>query len=60
MSPSVLDDNGSEETPLLRVQCGNIPPKPTPLATIQILVLLFPYLVESIVSHSINPYINQV
>ncbi|KAH9980688.1 major facilitator superfamily domain-containing protein [Russula compacta] len=60
MSPPGFDDNGSEETPLLRVQCNNPPSKPTPLPTIQILVLLFPWIVESIVDSSISPYLNQV
>ena len=60
MSPPRFDDNGNEETPLLRGQCDDPPPKRTPLPTIQILVLLFPWIIESMVDSSISPYLNQV
>ncbi|KAF8267250.1 hypothetical protein EI94DRAFT_1731010 [Lactarius quietus] len=48
-----LDD--SEETPFL--------PKddvPAPLARVQIAILLAVWLNESLISHSISPYLNQV
>jgi len=61
MSPTRFDDN-DDETPLLRVQSGDtdIPRKQTPLPTTQISALVFPWIVESLVSYSISPFINQV
>jgi len=63
MSPVRFNYNDNDETPLLRVQsadAGDAPRKPTPLPAIQISVLVLPWIVESIVAHSISPYINQV
>ncbi|KAI9460709.1 MFS general substrate transporter [Russula earlei] len=53
-------DHNDEETPLLRVQNGDTSHKPTQLPTIQISVLVVPWIAESIVAHSISPYINQL
>jgi hypothetical protein len=59
--PARSSDNDDEEAPLLRVQKDDgTSPKPTPLPTAQISVLLLPWIAETIVSHSISPYINQV
>ena len=55
-----FDDDGNEETPLLHVQSDETPRNPTPLPTAQIAVLVFPWVAESIVEHSISPYLNQV
>jgi len=60
MCPTRFDDNNDDETPLLRVQSGDIPRKRTPLPTTQISVLVFPWIAESLVYNSIGPYINQV
>jgi len=64
MSPARLNDyeNVNEETPLLRVQSGDAcdsPRKRTPLPATQIFILVLPWIAESIVAHSISPYINQ-
>ncbi|KAI0302824.1 member of major facilitator multidrug-resistance DHA1 sub-family [Multifurca ochricompacta] len=58
MSPIRFEDNPDEETPLF--QNSDAPQKPTPLPKAQILILLSVWLAESIVSHSISPYINQL
>jgi hypothetical protein len=54
------DNDGDEETPLLRAQCDDASQQPTPLPTAQVLALFLPYISESVVSNSISPYINQV
>ena len=56
--PRVEDDHLDEETPFLPKE--NATRKPTPLPRVQIMVLVSVYVVESIVTHSISPYINQV
>jgi len=58
--PARSGDNDDEETPLLRVQGDGTSLKPTPLPTAQISLLVLPWIAETIVSHSISPYINQV
>jgi len=60
MFPTKINDNDSDETPLLRVQSGDAPRKQTPLPIFQISVLVLPWMAESIMAHSISPYINQV
>ena len=63
MSPVRFNDYDNDETPLLRVQNadpGDAPRIQTPLPTSQISVLVLPWIAESIVAHSISPYINQV
>ncbi|KAI0290669.1 MFS general substrate transporter [Russula brevipes] len=55
-----LDDNSNEETALLPVQSNDAPHEPSPLPRAQISVLVLPWITESIVSHSISPYINQL
>jgi hypothetical protein len=55
-----LEENVDEETPFL--QDGDTPrkPAPTPLPRIQIAILLSIWIAESVVSHSIGPYLNQL
>ncbi|KAH9165754.1 MFS general substrate transporter [Lactarius sanguifluus] len=56
--PRFEDDNLDEETPFLPKD--NAERKPTPLPRLQIAILLSIWLVESIISHSISPYLNQL
>ncbi|KAF8267251.1 major facilitator superfamily domain-containing protein [Lactarius quietus] len=58
VTPKIEDDCLDEETTLI-LKAG-IPRKPTPLPRVQIALLLSVWLVESIVSNSISPYINQL
>jgi len=55
-----LEESVDEETPFL--QNGDVPQKaaPTPLPRTQIAILLSIWIAESVVSHSIGPYLNQV
>jgi len=62
-SPARSDDsNSDEETPLLSVQSDDTPlkPSPSPFPTIQISVLVLPWIAETVMTYSISPYINQV
>jgi hypothetical protein len=52
--------NNDEETPLLHVRGKDTTLKSTPLPAAQISVLILPWIAETIVSHSMSPYINQV
>ncbi|KAI9455177.1 MFS general substrate transporter [Lactarius psammicola] len=52
------DDHLDEETPFLPKD--DTIRKPTPLPRVQIVALLSVWLVESIISHSITPYLNQL
>jgi hypothetical protein len=54
------DDTNDEETSLLRAQGNDALHKPTPLPTGQITILVLPWIAETIVYHSISPYVNQV
>jgi len=58
LPPRSEDDCLDEETTL--IPKAGIPRKPTPLPRVQIALLLSVWLVESIVSNSISPYINQL
>jgi hypothetical protein len=58
--PTRSDVNDDEETPLLHVQGEDAILKSTPLPAAQISVLILPWIAETIVSHSMSPYINQV
>ena len=49
-----------EERPLLSEEQRAKPPKPTPLPTGQIAILMVLQLAEPITSHCIYPFINQV
>ena len=49
-----------EERPLLSQEDRTKPPKPTPLPTGQIAILMVLQLAEPITSHCIYPFINQV
>ena len=64
MSPTRIEDNREvdEETPCLpnREVLPESNPTRTPLPIAQISILLTAWLAESITSHSISPYINQV
>jgi hypothetical protein len=63
MSLARFNNYDNDETPLLRAQsddAGDAPHKQTPLPATQISVLVLPWIAESIVAHSISPYINQV
>ena len=64
MSPTRFEDNREvdEETPFLpnREVLPESNPTRTPLPIVQISILLTAWLAESITSHSISPYINQV
>ncbi len=52
------EENVDEQTPFLSNQ--DVPQKPTPLPKTQIAILLSVWIAESVVSHSIGPYLNQV
>lgn len=54
------DDTNDEETSLLQAQGDDTSHKPTPLPTTQIAILVLPWIAETIVYHSISPYVNQV
>ncbi|KAI9460711.1 MFS general substrate transporter [Russula earlei] len=54
------DKDREEETPFLNNGDSDGPRKPTPLPTTQFLVLLTSWLAESIVDHSVSPYLNQL
>jgi hypothetical protein len=57
------DSNSDEDTPLLSVQSDDTPLKPSPASpfpTIQISVLVLPWIAETVMTYSISPYINQV
>jgi hypothetical protein len=56
--PRFEDDHLDEETPFFPKDDAT--PKPTLLPRVQIAMLLSVWLVESVVSHSISPYLNQV
>jgi hypothetical protein len=65
MTLTRFEDNREidEETPFLQSQESLLPdsnPTRTPLPITQISILLTAWLAESITSHSISPYINQV
>ncbi|KAH9955871.1 MFS general substrate transporter [Russula dissimulans] len=63
MSLARFNNYDNDETPLLRAQsddAGDAPHKQTPLPATQISVLVLPWIAESIVAHSISPYINQL
>jgi hypothetical protein len=60
-SPARSDDSSNdEETPLLSAQSDDTPLKPSPFPTIQISVLVLPWIAETVMTYSISPYINQV
>jgi hypothetical protein len=59
-APTRSDVNDDEETPLLHVQGEDTTLKSTPLPAAQISILILPWIAETIVSHSMSPYINQV
>lgn len=54
------DDTDDEETSLLRAQGNDALHEPTPLPIGQIAILVLPWIAETIVYHSISPYVNQV
>ncbi|KAH9023398.1 MFS general substrate transporter [Lactarius pseudohatsudake] len=56
--PRSEDDHVDEETPFFPKD--NATRNPTPLPRLQITALLSIWLVESIISHSISPYLNQL
>ncbi|KAH9031739.1 hypothetical protein EDB84DRAFT_1492227, partial [Lactarius hengduanensis] len=56
--PRFEDDHLDEETPFLPKDDAER--KPTPLPRLQIAILLSIWLVDSIISHSISPYLNQL
>ncbi|KAH9165751.1 hypothetical protein EDB89DRAFT_2007936 [Lactarius sanguifluus] len=56
--PRFEDNHHDEETPLLPKDDATR--NPTPLPKLQIAVLLSVWLIESLISHSISPYLNQV
>lgn len=67
MSPTRFEDDDvdrEEETPFLKNDDDDdnvpAPRKPTPLPAMQISVLLSLWVAESVVDHSIGPYLNQV
>ncbi|KAH9059727.1 hypothetical protein EDB87DRAFT_1684367 [Lactarius vividus] len=64
MSPTSFEDNHEvdEETALLPNQevLPDLNPTRTPLPMAQISILLTAWLAESITSHSISPYLNQL
>ncbi|KAI9443968.1 MFS general substrate transporter [Lactarius indigo] len=59
LSPPISeDDHIDEETPFL--PRDDAPRKPTPLPRLQVAVILSIWLVESLISSSISPYLNQL
>lgn len=58
LPPRFEDDHLDEEAPFLPKD--NPTREPTPLPRVQIVMLLSVWLVESLISHSISPYLNQV
>jgi len=64
MSPITFEDDDidyEDETPFLKDDgLDALPRQPTPLPMKQISVLLVLWIAESIVGHSISPYLNQV
>ncbi|KAH9059738.1 major facilitator superfamily domain-containing protein [Lactarius vividus] len=56
--PRFEDDHHDEETPFLPKDDATR--KPTPLPKLQIAVLLSVWFIESLISHSIGPYLNQL
>ncbi|KAH8985305.1 MFS general substrate transporter [Lactarius akahatsu] len=56
--PRFEDDHLDEETPFLPKDDAER--KPTPLPRLQIAILLSIWLVDSVISHSISPYLNQL
>ncbi|KAH9023396.1 MFS general substrate transporter [Lactarius pseudohatsudake] len=56
--PRFEDNHHNEETPLLPKDDATR--NPTPLPKLQIAVLLSVWLIESLISHSISPYLNQL
>lgn len=55
-----LEGEVDEETPFLQNGDTSRKPAPKPLPKAQIAILLSVWIAESVVSHSIGPYINQV
>ena len=53
-------DDVNDETPLLQNNGSDLPQKPTPLPTSQILIVLSERLCDLTALSSIDPYINQV
>ena len=61
LTTSEDDIDYEDETPFLKNDDRDIlPRKPTPLPTAQISVLLSLWIAESVMDHSISPYLNQV
>jgi len=55
-----LEEDVDEETPFLQNEDTPRKPAPTPLPRTQIAILLSVWIADSVVSHSIGPYLNQV
>lgn len=60
MSTTASRDDVNDETPLLQNNDSDLPQKPTPLPTSQILIVFSERLCDLTAHSSIDPYINQV